>query len=526
MKAEAHPNVIVAPRGAFVAQIAAVVVLLGLAYGDVLPPLVLEWYEHENFSYGFLIPVIFGYLVWDKRSALKGMPTTWSPWGVVFLACALLLGMLGQAMGEPFVSRVSFVLAIGSLIHLFWGWRAVRCLSFPLAYLFLMVPPPYPIVKEVSYHLRMFDAAVAERLLPIAGVPVYRDAYFLQLPNITLEVADICSGIASLFAMGALGILYAYHLPVSSTGKIVVLAGALVLPMIANLFRIFLIGVSVYYYGPVMLQAFFHSFTGTFTFLLSLGMLLALGEWLRRDGLFAIRKTNDQHPLAVEHRTIPVDSAIDRRWPSWFTLPFLSAVVVLAMPLSVATWTDASKYEQRPPDLEAIPQRLGLYAIREVKWDDPYQDPNVEKAVSRLYEASRTESVEVFVGYRSRQVGIERLRSPRLVFPQGWEYASTGRIKIPVAKGEGFDTVWIEIRKGTARRLVVFWYQIRGLSLASDFSNRLELLRGLFSHGRTDAAIVRLSTSMHDTESIEQAKQRLLSVSTLLHPELIRILPN
>ena len=64
--------------------------------------------------------------------------------------------------------------------------------------------------------------------------------------------------------------------------KIALLATVLIAPLIANLIRIILVAVSVYYYGPIMLQAFFHSFTGTFTFLLSLTMLLAIGEFVRR----------------------------------------------------------------------------------------------------------------------------------------------------------------------------------------------------------------------------------------------------
>jgi EpsI family protein len=525
VKAQAQANPAVMLGFVSALQIIALAILVGIAYRDVLPALVLEWYEHENFSYGFLIPVIFGYLVWDRRDALKAMAKAWSPWGIASLGLAVLLGMLGQAMGEPFVSRVSLVMVIGALVHLFWGWQSVRCLTFPLAYLFLMVPPPYPIVKAVSYYLRMFDAAVAERLLPLAGVPVYRDAYFLQLPNITLEVADICSGIASLFAMVALGALYAYYLPVSHRGKLAVLTAALVLPIIANLFRIFLIGVSVYYYGPIMLRAFFHSFTGTFTFLLSLGMLLAFGEWLRRNRFFTIRQ-HDREVRRDARDTVPLHAGFDQRSESWISLPFSSAVIIFAMVLLASGWSGASNHKQPLPELERIPLRLGNYEANDGKPEDSYTDPNVEAAISRIYESSRAESVEVFVGYRSRQFGVERLRSPKLVFPEGWEYAATGGVTIPIIGSRNFDTVWIETRKGAARKVVLFWYQVRGLSLSSDLDNRLELLRGLLFHGRTDAAVVRLSTAVRDTETIEQAKQRLLSVSTLLHPELLRVMPN
>jgi EpsI family protein len=524
VKAQVQTNAI-APWGIIgPLQAVIVAVLVIVAYREILPALVLEWYEHENFSYGFLIPVIFGYLVWDKRDAIKSTAKKWSPWGILALGLALLMGILGQAMGEPFVSRVSLVLTIGSIVYLFWGGQLVRCLAFPIAYLFLMVPPPYPIVKAVSYHLKMFDAAIAEVLLPLAGVPVFRDAYFLHLPNITLEVADICSGIASFFAMAALGCLYAHYLPVPRTGKLAVFVSALVLPILANLFRIFLVGVSVYYYGPVMLGAFFHSFTGTFTFLLSLTMLLGFGEWIRRRyNVMAPQEVPRSNEVQSGAPGGPMDGQKDG---SWFTLPFWSAVSILALTLLISGWSQGPARAVGLPELGRLSQRLGAYEAREGNPEDSYRDPYAEAALSRLYQASRNGAIELFVGYRSRQFGIERLRSPKLVFPEGWEYASTGGMEIPLSGDQTIDSIWLETRKGNARKLVVFWYQIRGLSLASDIGSRIQLLRGLISQGRTDGAVIRLATPVSDAETMEQARHRLLEFSSSLHPELIRILPN
>ena len=135
MKAEARPNVLSTPPGLFAGQLSILLILLLFIYREVIPPLVLEWYEHENFSYGFLIPLICVYLIWDKRSVLSRIVPRWCVWGIASVAAALLVGILGQAMGEPFLSRVSLVLTCAALVHLFGGWMAVRVLAFPLSYL-------------------------------------------------------------------------------------------------------------------------------------------------------------------------------------------------------------------------------------------------------------------------------------------------------------------------------------------------------------------------------------------------------
>src|SRR5215470_16814465 len=279
-------------------QGAIVVTVCLVFYGPIFPPLIKELYEHENFSYGFLIPFIFLYLVWEERETFRDPLIGPSPWGAVSFLGALSIGLLGKALGEPFILRMSLVLTVASFVHVFWGWHCVKRLAFPLAFLFFMVPPPYVIVKEVSYYLKMSDAYIANLLVQAVGVPVYRDAYFLHLPSITLEVADVCSGIASLFAMLALGTIYVYYLPTRISMKFVVLISAVFFPIMANLFRIFLVTVSVYYYGPIMLQAFFHHFTGTFTFLLSLLMFLSLGEIVRRKYPQASRSITHQEAEA------------------------------------------------------------------------------------------------------------------------------------------------------------------------------------------------------------------------------------
>src|SRR5689334_2401526 len=174
--------------GAIRMSAAAQVLLVGAAcvvfYAPMFPALIREWYEHENFSYGFLIPIIFGYLVWQQRAAFNSPLVGPNAWGAVSVCLSLGLGLIAKILGEPFIYRLSFVLVVASAFYLFYGGYIIRRLSFPLAFLFLMVPPPYPIVKEVSYHLRMSDAWIAQNIAQALGVPVYRDGHMLQLPNI------------------------------------------------------------------------------------------------------------------------------------------------------------------------------------------------------------------------------------------------------------------------------------------------------------------------------------------------------
>ena len=103
------------------------------------------------------------------------------------LGVALTFGLLGNSLGEPFVSRISVIFALAALLFVIAGLGHLCDLALPLMYLFLMVPPPYVLVKKLSYYLGMFDAIVTTEALQVIGVPVYRVSYFLNLPTITLE---------------------------------------------------------------------------------------------------------------------------------------------------------------------------------------------------------------------------------------------------------------------------------------------------------------------------------------------------
>ena len=419
MKAAAEVSTTDTAPVAFTIGVGVLVLLAAIFYAPVIPPLVREWYEHENFSYGFLIPVIAAYLVFEQRSVLKRQAVLPELWGVVLLLGSLAVGLLGNALGEPFLSRVSMVATVFSLVYVAAGRRIVSRLAFPLGYLLLMVPPPYVIVKEVSYFLKMFDATVATAALQLVGIPIYRDSYFLHLPNITLEVADVCSGIASLFAMVALGTIYAHYLPARRGAKLSVLAGALIFPLLANLFRIFLVGVSVYHIGPVMLGAFFHKFTGTFTFLLSLGMLMLWGESLRRQ--FPAPEQSNDYNADV---TAPGNSPGYLQQPA-VLMPIALALLVLALALFLSHSMAGTRVVQLPSALEGLPKQLGPYQDAAISWRDRYIKTRRQNRVFHGYTRHLIITIELFSAIRRHPMcRINQLHSAKLIFPEGREYAA------------------------------------------------------------------------------------------------------
>src|SRR4029077_12583500 len=84
------------------------------------------------------------------------------------------------------------------------AWKLLPGIGF----LYFMIPLPWVTLKALTERARLFDASMTAMILPWFGIPVFHSGYLLTLPNITLEVADMCSSIPGIAAMLALGSCY------------------------------------------------------------------------------------------------------------------------------------------------------------------------------------------------------------------------------------------------------------------------------------------------------------------------------
>jgi exosortase len=85
----------------------------------------------------------------------------------------------------------------------------MRAAAFPLTYLVFMVPMPDPMANALEDALKDVSAEVANLLFHFSGTPFVRVGPVFQRPNITIEVAQQCSGIRSSFVLFMTSILAA-----------------------------------------------------------------------------------------------------------------------------------------------------------------------------------------------------------------------------------------------------------------------------------------------------------------------------
>jgi len=270
-------------RGAshLVALCVALAATLAL-YAPVIANMAGEWAEFSNLSHGFAIPMIAGYLLWQRRKPIASEQRAPSAVGFVLLVPAVMLLVAGTLGGEPFLARVSLPLALLGIVLTLAGTGLARSFAPGIGYLFLMIPLPYVTLTALTYQVQLLDARVTTAVLRSLGVPVLREGVMLHLPNITLEVADVCSSVQGIVALLALGVAYGQVGGRAPWARAFLAISTIPLGLASNAFRITLTALAAFLLGPIALNNVIHRFSGTTVFLLTLLLLLGLDSLIAR----------------------------------------------------------------------------------------------------------------------------------------------------------------------------------------------------------------------------------------------------
>lgn len=262
--------------------LAAIAGLMALLYQQIVPYLIQQWADDDDYTHGFLIVPLALYFVWERRSQLLQVPPRPSPLGAAFLAGGLLTLVVGNVGADLFLQRFSLILVLAGLVWLILGRGSLSALLFPIAFLIFMVPLPAIVMNAIAFPLQLFAAQTATFCMQVAGVPVLREGNVIQLANTTLEVVEACSGIRSLQALLALGAVYGYFTQKAVWKRWALLFLSIPIAIAANAFRVAGTGFLAHFIGAEAAQGFYHSFAGWIVFAVAFVLLLGAGTLLSR----------------------------------------------------------------------------------------------------------------------------------------------------------------------------------------------------------------------------------------------------
>jgi exosortase len=256
-------------------QAGIVVLLAAWLYGPFVLRMASQWWQDPNYTHGFFVPVFSLFLLWERRAKLARLRINPSWSGLAILVFALMTLIVGTIKSGFFLYRVSVLLFVAGMVVFLAGWKHLAAISFPLAFLFLMIPSP-TLTEQITFPLQIIASKTASFLLMLAGVPAIREGNIILLPSAQLEVAEACSGIRSLFSLLTLTIVYGYLAETKIGVRVLLSFMAVPISVFANALRIAFTGLMVEGWGVERAQGTIHALSGWFVFVASLALVFLI----------------------------------------------------------------------------------------------------------------------------------------------------------------------------------------------------------------------------------------------------------
>jgi exosortase len=296
---EKRVSLIVACRGWLSGRAAPLLVglVLAVVYTPVIAQMVWIWQTHQYAGHGMFVPAFSLFVLWTDRDRLRAAVGRGHRAGIAVILVGLAVLWLGWWVDSLFLKELSIVAAVAGLVLWGFGTGCLRAAAFPVGFLVLMVPPPLWLVDAVTQDLQLFAARFAELVLDRLDVPFFVEGVLIQLPGITLAVAEVCNGLRFLLALLVLTIALAQVTQRSVPRKLILAASAIPIAIVANAIRVAAVALAVYHIGPSAAQGFIHNYIGKSVWALTLVPLAILALVLRRGG--AGRRLEASRPLAV-----------------------------------------------------------------------------------------------------------------------------------------------------------------------------------------------------------------------------------
>jgi exosortase C (VPDSG-CTERM-specific) len=269
------------------------------AFGGILTRLMIHAAGSELHSHIILIPLVSAYLLYLRRADLPNEYPSSAGWsavplvmGIAALIAASASGVFHRSLSHNdylALMTLSFVcfLAAGGFLWLGRKWMAAA--AFPFAFLSFMVPMPDGMADALETASKLASTEAANLFFNVTGTPVFRTGTVFQLPTITIEVAQPCSGIRSSWVLFITSLLAANLFLKSTWRRALLVCFVLPLGIVRNGFRVWVIGMLCIHIGPQMIHSVIHHRGGPLFFALSLIPLFLLLAWLRRGEILAAK---------------------------------------------------------------------------------------------------------------------------------------------------------------------------------------------------------------------------------------------
>jgi exosortase D (VPLPA-CTERM-specific) len=498
------------------------VVVAFVVFSSALYELVGRWQKQEEYSYGFLIPVIVAWLLWSRRHAIVASVGRPSLIGFALISIAAVMHIVGELSALYVLSQVGFILVLFGIALGFGGYSLLKVVFVPILFLVFAIPLPYFLDASLSWRLQLISSQLGVWFIRLFQIPVFLQGNVIDLGVYKLQVVDACSGLRYLYPLLSLSFLAAYLFQTRFWQRAVIFLSAIPITIVMNSFRIGLVGILVDNWGPQDADGLLHMFEGWVIFIACAAILVAemtlLARFTSGKGLFELfcPPTINVRPQSQSQS----DRAFNYASP-------ISCLVLLSV-VGLAGFAVSSRQEIYPErkSFATFPTSLGEWKGRPSTIEPPIEKKlGFSDYILSDFTKASSRPVNLYVAYYASQRSGISPHSPSVCIPgNGWQITEFERIHIRI-NDTSLPINRAIIMRGSEKQLVYYWYEERGMNIANEYWSKLLLLRDAIQKNRTDGALIRLITAIDPREGKQDADKRLQEFASTAVPALANFLP-
>ncbi len=318
-------------------------------------------HPQEDMSHGWLVLPFSLYVLWTERRELKASLGAPSGWGLLACVPCVLLALMGTRGLQLRFEQLGFIGLCVALPWTFFGWRFARLFIFPALFLLFTIPLSN-FLDIVTIHLRLLASGTALFVLQGLGLDVIQrgTAVISQGAHpFSVDVAEPCSGMRSIFALMALTAAYAWFTQPTWLRRGALFACSVPLAVLGNVTRILTICLVAASSSEAFALGFYHDYSGYIVFVVAITLMVACGGVIDR---LAAKWTRTPAEKPAASAQVATPSVPVRR------LGFISVLaVVLLCPLFVFQGLTPRSTVTEPP-VFSLPDKMAGYQVDELRY--------------------------------------------------------------------------------------------------------------------------------------------------------------
>ena len=499
-----------------------------LVFAAFLPPIqymVHVWNTSEEYGYGYIIPFLSLFFLWQRRNDLSKVDFSFSYSGLFLIAFGGALNFLGELATTHALSQYGLVVTVHGIFLSVLGWRTYKIIMVPLAILFLMVPLPQFIYQTLSAKLQLVSSGIGVDVIRLFNISVFLEGNVIDLGSYKLQVVEACSGLRYLFPLVSLSFVAAYIYRGTLWKKTVIFLSSIPITIFMNSFRIGVIGVLVEYGGPEQAEGFLHYFEGWVVFMACIAILVLEMAVLARMGS---KKQSLAQVFSIEFPG-PIPADVQRQTRKIKSLSW-------TVPVLLAGIAASSLYVQDRQNV--IPERrvFAEFPLKIADWkgttgtleENILESLKTEDYIISDYINEKGGMVNFYVAYYADQAAGSAAHSPRACIPGGGWLIKDLTVKTLDGvefEGKPLKVNRLLIKKGDYTQVVYYWFQQRGRDITNEWLVKWFLFWDAMTRNRTDGALVRLTAFVNPGEDQAAADARLVEFARVVNPYLSDYIP-